>query len=463
MSNNAQQQGSAPWLALASICIATFLVPLSMSALNLALPAMSKELNADAVLVSWVPTINLWGSMVLMLPAGKIADMVGRKQVYLIGVLFFSLASLLVLVINTIEWVLIIRVLQGFASAAIFATAVAIVSTLFSEKNRGMALGLTSTSVYLGLTCGPLIGGWLTEVAGWRSVFWAPVPITLVAMLFVIAYVRSDRKQQAAGRLDWLGSVLFAGWTTAFFLGLSGLPDPAYIGLVVVGLVLLFLFLRQQGQSPHPLVRLKAVANNRIFSRSLMASLFMYGAHYPVLFLLSLYLQYIQGMSPSESGQLILLQALIMALLAPFAGRLSDRYQPRLIASVGCLVYGLGFALLMFIGKGTSPSYIAVALIILGVGFGLFSSPNTNAALSSVPSDRLSIASALMNLARTLGNMFSMAVVVLLFNMLLGNQAIEPESYDQLLSVIRYSLLLACGYTLVAAYNSYMRGNLVRD
>ncbi len=460
MSDYYTQNPSARWLALASICIATFLVPLSMSAVNIALPAMAEALQADAVLLSWVPTSNLLGSMMLMLPAARVADIVGRKKVYLVGVLMFCITSLMVIWIDTIEWLLVSRFLQGLASAMVFGTGMAIVTSVFANAKRGTALGLTATSVYLGLSCGPMIGGWLTEVIGWRSVFWAPVPFALISVVLVILNVKGDYKAEGKQKLDWLGSCLFALWISAFFFGLSGLPDPGYLISLLIGIGLFFLFLRQQANAPYPLIRLKALANNKVFSRSILSSLFMYGAHYPVLFLMSLYLQYLQGMSPSESGQLILIQALTMACLAPFAGRLSDRYEPRIIATLGCLLYGAGFGLLLFINAATSQAYIILALLLLGMGFGLFSTPNNNAAMGSVPADRLSIGSALLNLARTMGNMFSMTLVVMLVNLVMGSAEITPEQYPDLLRVIKVSFALAFAYTLVAAHASYSRGNV---
>lgn len=460
MSDYYIQNPAARWLALASICIATFLVPLSMSAINIALPAIANELQADAVLISWVPTSNLLGSMMLMLPAARVADIVGRKKVYIVGVLMFCVTSLMVIWIETIEWLLVSRFLQGLASAMVFGTGMAIVTSVFANGKRGTALGLTATSVYLGLTCGPMIGGWLTEVLGWRSVFWAPVPFALISVLLVVMNVKGEYKAEGKQKLDWVGSGLFALWISAFFFGLSGLPDPSYFICLLAGVALFFLFLRQQGSAEYPLVRLKVLANNKVFSRSMISSVFMYGAHYPVLFLMSLYLQYLKGMSPSESGQLILLQALVMACLAPFAGRLSDQFEPRIIATTGCLIYGSGFAMLLWIDASSSQAYIAAALLALGMGFGLFSTPNNNAAMGSVPPDRLSIGSALMNLSRTMGNMFSMTLVVLLVNLVMGEAEITPEQYPDLLRVIKVAFALALAYTLVAAYASYSRGNV---
>jgi len=453
---------SARWLALASICIAVFLIPQSMSSVNIALPAIADALSADAVLISWIPAANLWGSIVLMLPAGRLADMIGRKRIYLVGVVGYAMSSLLVLLVDSVETLLLVRVMQGLASGLVFGTAMAIVATVFADNNRGTALGLTATSVYLGLTCGPLIGGWLTEHIGWRSVFWGPVPFAFIAIGLVMIYVQNDSRSrsESSDKLDWTGSLLFMLMISSLLYGLSGLTELHNAVVFAVGLLLLVVFIKQQNRAEFPLVRLKVLAQNRVFSRSLAASFFMYSGNYPILFLLSLYMQYLQGLSPSEAGQLILIQALLMAILAPIAGRMSDRYEPRLIATTGCLLFSAGFAVLAFIGDDSPLSLIIAGLVLLGIGFGLFSSPNNNAAMGSVAKDRLSIASALLNLARTAGNMFSMAIVMLLVHVSLGSNQIEPEQYPQLLQVIRIGLIIGCGYTLLAAWFSYSRGNV---
>ena len=181
------------------------------------------------------------------------------------------------------------------------------------------------------------------------------------------------------------------------------------------------------------------------------------------LFLLSLYLQYLQGLSPSEAGQMILVQASIMAFLAPISGRLSDRFEPRLIATVGCLFFSAGFGTLIFLQLDSSLNHVIVSLALMGIGFGLFSTPNNNAALGSVPKERLSIASALLNLSRTSGNMFSMAIIMLLTSHFLGSEQISPERYPDLLIVVKLGFATACGYSFLAAWFSYSRGKVTRQ
>lgn len=459
VSDDPYASASVRWLTLISICVATFLMPLNMSSVNVALPAIAADLNVDAVLISWIPTMNLLGAIALQLPAGRIADMIGRKKVFLAGLLLFTLSSVAVILIDDIYWLLLMRLLQGIAGAMVFGTGMAIVSQVFAQHGRGMALGLTSTSVYLGLTCGPPIGGWLTEWWDWHAVFLAPLPLAVLCAVLVAIHVRETERQQDQ-HLDWVGSLLFIAASSLFFVGLSELPELLGGMLALGGLLLLAAFVYQQEHSPYPLIRLRRMVQNLVFFRSIQASFLMYAANYPLQFLLSLYLQYIRGLSPADAGQLMLLQAMMMAILAPLAGRLSDRLEPRILASLGCVFFAIGFVILALLDQDSGLSQVVIALLVMGTGFGLFSSPNNNGALSVVPHDKLSIASSLLNISRTLGNMLGMAVVVFLFNLFIGNAQLVPEQYPALMRLLEIAFMLCAGYALVAAWRSWSRGKV---
>ena len=204
--------------------------------------------------------------------------------------------------------------------------------------------------------------------------------------------------------------------------------------------------------------RLSALRANRIFNRSLLSAFFIYGSSFSMVFLLSLYLQYIYELSPSEAGKIVLIQTLIMMVLAPITGRLSDRFEPRVLSTFGCLLFVIGYAMLFRLDMHTSLNY--VMLVFLGLGSGFFSSPNNNAAIGSVPADKLSIAAAILNLARTMGNMVSSAVVMTLFSVTMGGAAITSELYPQLLLVIKITMGLSVCYALIAATFSYRRGTI---
>jgi len=454
------QNTRARWLALLSVCLAIFITSVTMSAANIAIPSIARDLDASAKAVSWIPTSFLWGNIVLLLPAGRLADMIGRKRMYILGVTFFSLFSLCIFIVNDINSLLTLRVFQGFSVALITATSMGIIGAVFANSNRGAALGMTSSSVYLGLSCGPIIGGWLTVEFGWRAVFWMPTPVLLASLLLIFIFVKGEWKSLKVETLDKVGSVLFAAWVSAFFIGMSDVEEMSNFALLILGIGLFFLFIKQQANAASPLIRIRALRANRIFSRSILSSFLMYSANFPIVFLMSLYLQYIHQLSPLEAGQLVLIQTFIMMILAPIAGRLSDRYEPRYLATGGCFSFAIGLAILFWIDMDTSLTYIFVGLIFLGIGFGLFSSPNNNAIISSASKDKLSIASALLGLSRNMGNMFSTAIVMMLMSVMLGSQSIGADNLDQLLAVIRIVLVLTLISALSACYFSFTRGQI---
>ena len=458
-----QQYPAARWLALASISIANFIVSLTMSAANIAVPVIARDLNANAVLVSWVPTAFLLANAVLLLPAGRMADIHGRKKVFLTGMSVFCVACLMASLAPNIELLLATRLLQGFGGALAFATGLAIVMTIFTSENRGTALGVASATLYFGLSCGPILGGWFTEHYGWRSVFLFPVVLGGVSIALIVLRLRGEWISEELVKVDWFGAALFAAWTSCLFIGISYIPETWSFGLIGAGVAILVVFVKQQLRSRHPLIRFRAIRENRIFSRSLLCNLCIYASNYPFVFLFSLYLQFIAGMSPGKAGQLMVLQPIMMAVVAPVAGRLSDQFEPRLLATTGCLIMAAAFALLQGIGTQPSILYIGLSLVTLGLGFGLFTTPNNNAALSAMRKDRLGIGSALLNLARVMGNMIGTALVLSLVSLFIGHAQIRPEQYPALLSVIRLALTSSCILSLVAAWLSYARGNIRRD
>lgn len=451
---------SAKWLVLVSICLTNFLNSVTNSSVNVATPTIASALQANAILVSWIPTSFLLSSVVMLLPAGRLADIHGRKKLYVSGIVIFIITSILASLSVSIEMLLAIRLLQGIGSAMIFATGLAIITSVFPAENRGVSLGIASASVYFGLSCGPLIGGWFTEVYGWRSVFLFPVPFSMIACALIVVNLKGEWKSQSPTRVDWLGGLIFAIWSSAFFIGVSTLPGKVSYLLLGIGAACLILFYYQQVNSKHPLVRFRAIMDNHVFSRSLMASVCVYASNYPLIFLFSLYLQFIQGLSPHGAGQIMVLQAITMAILAPIAGRLSDRFEPRIIATGGCLIMACAFGMLDRINDHTSLYYIAGCLMTLGFGFGLFTTPNNNAALSAIDRERLGIASALLNLSRVIGNMTGIAMVMILVSLIIGHAEIKPQQYPALMTTIRWALALSCIYALSGAYFSFTRGNI---
>jgi EmrB/QacA subfamily drug resistance transporter len=433
---------------------------MTMSAVNIAVPAIALDFNANAILVSWVPTAFLLANAIFLIPAGRVADLHGRKKVFIIGMSIFSLACLMAVLAPNVELLLVTRLLQGLGGALAFATGLAIVMSIFNRENRGTAIGIASATLYFGLSCGPVVGGWFTNHYGWRVVFLFPLVLGGISILMIILRLKGEWKNDQASGVDWYGGIIFAIASSLLFIGISMIPGITSVILLITGFLFSIYFVYQQLHSSKPLIHFKAIMENRVFSRSLMGNLCIYWSNYPFIFLFSLYLQFIRGMSPVEAGQIMVLQPITMAVIAPLAGRMSDRFEPRVIATTGCLVMACAFGILQVLGTETPVVLICLAMLVQGLGFGLFTTPNNNAALSSLDKSRYGIGSALLNFARVSGNMIGTAMVLLLVSIFIGKVEIRPDQYAALLQVVKIAVGMSFLLALIGSYFSHARGNI---
>jgi EmrB/QacA subfamily drug resistance transporter len=445
-------------LVVAIICLGSFLSPMSMASFTVAIPAMAAELRADAVSVSLLPTVFLLSSVALMLPCAKLADNLGRKRVYTLGIALNACASLAAFAAPDVEWILLLRFIQGAGSAMIFSTSLAIITAVFPASERGLPMGLNTAAVYLGLTVAPALGGLITDSFGWRAVFLLPVPFSAMLLAVISSRMPGEWRHERYSPFDWTGAIIFASWSVALVVGLTGLPAWPGVLALLLSLCLFALFIWQQSHHGEPLIRVQLFRENRVFSFSLATAWLMYASTYSLTFLLSLYLQYVRGLTALEAGQVILVQAIAMAMLAPVAGRLSDSVQPRILCTLGCLCCAAGFALLSRVDFDTPTSYIVTSQFIMGIGFGLFSTPNNNAVMSAVHSRDIGVASATVNLARVSGNLVGISLVNLLVQQLLGDRAIEADHYPALLTTVNVAMTFSLGLALVASVVSASRG-----
>jgi MFS family permease len=268
---------------------------MGMAAVNVAIPSMANDLLADANKVGWLPTIYLLSNVAFMLPVGKLADNFGRKRVYMAGLLLNAVAAIMCGVASSIDIILFWRFVQGLAAAMIFGTGIAIVTSVVPSNKRGSALGIVAACVYIGLTIAPAIGGYLTEVFSWRAVFYFQVPPVLALIVFMFVAIKGEWKNQEKTRFDFVGTGLFALFASCFVYGMSKLPSAFGMVITALSLLSLLVFLIHQSKSSRPLIRLQMFSESRVFSLSLASSFFMYGSNFAIIFLLSLYLQYIYG------------------------------------------------------------------------------------------------------------------------------------------------------------------------
>lgn len=412
-------------IVLYATTLSAFITPFMGSSVNVALPVMAQDLSMTALTLSWVPSSFLLAAAITLVPLGRLADIFGRKKFFFWGAIIFTLASLLCSWSPTATFLILARIIQGIGGAMIFSTGTAILVAAFPVRERGGILGINIAAVYVGLTIGPFIGGLLTEQLGWRCIFLFTALFGFM-MLLLILFMAKEEWQSANGEhFDFTGSLLYAIALFAVMYGFSLLPDLQAGGLILFGIVCLFFFVRHQLRVPYPLLNIHLFRDNRVFAFSNLAALINYCATFAVTFLLSLYLQHIQALTPLQAGMILIAEPAVQASFSPLAGRLSDRFEPGIIASIGMALNVAGLIPLMFINFATSISYIVFCLIVLGLGFALFSSPNVNAAMSAVENKYYGIASATLATMRMIGQMFSMGITMLVFAVFLGDRPLD--------------------------------------
>jgi len=438
--------------------LAGFLTPFDGSAVLIALPAMGAEFHMDAISLSWIGTAYLLAAALFLVPFGRIADIYGRKRVFLYGIAIFTIASLVMTMVPATNLLIAVRVFQGFGGALIYGTSIAILTTVFPPGERGKVLGIYITAVYLGLTIGPFLGGVLTQYLGWRSIFFVNVPIGIIACLLILWKLDGEWADSAGERFDYLGSVIYACSLVMVMYGFSIVPDFSGIALIIAGCIAGVAFALYEMRIPMPVLDMRLLTKNRVFAFSNLAALINYSATFAVTFLLSLDLQYTKEFTPEIAGLILIIQPAMMTVISPLAGRLSDRVDPQLVASAGMAVTALGLFMLVFVIESTSLWYIIACLVVLGVGFGLFSSPNTNAIMSSVEKRYYGVASGMNGTMRLMGQMFSMGIAMMIFAVVIGPVEITREFFPQFVASMHYAFVLFTILCIIGIGASLMRG-----
>lgn len=442
--------------------MASFLTPFMASSINVALPNIQKDFDVDAIMLTWAPTTYLLSCCVFMLPLGKLADLIGRKLIFVIGISIFTVSSLACAASPDFWAFLVFRLFQGLGTSMIFGTAMAMLATVYPPGERGKVIGINVAVVYTGLSSGPFIGGLITEHFTWRGIFGATIPLGLVTIFVSLRKLTWSWRYTGKEKFDIFGSILYGFSILSFMIGLSTLPALEGIGLIVSGMCLFYFFLRYELNLEHPVINLKLFQTNRAFTFSSLAALINYSATFAVTFLLSLYLQYIKGLNSKEAGLVLMAQPVTMALVAPISGKLSDVTEPGKLASLGMIVTSVGLFMLSFMSEATSMTVIILNLIFLGVGFSVFSSPNMNAIMTSVEKTDYGFASGVAGSMRLLGQTLSMGLAQLVFAVFLGAVRLTPEIYPQFMQSIKVALVLFSVICAAGIYPSFARGKVYK-
>lgn len=437
----------------------TFLI----SSVNIALPAIEKSFGLNAVTLSWVVTSFLLSTAMFLLPFGRWGDLTGIRWLFKTGVVVFTLSSLMCGFAPSGTWLIIFRFIQGIGAACSSTTGLAILVSSFLPQQRGRVLGFSVAAVYLGLAFGPFAGGYITQFLGWRSIFFLSAILGILTTAIAIMYLGKDEANMDAERkIDLRGTILYMIGLVILVYGSSQIPSLTGWLLLASGILTLFVFWRMETKSAYPVIDTGLFTKNRLFAFSNLAALINYSATFAIVFLLSLYLQKIAGLSPRSAGTILVAQPAVMAIFSPIAGRLSDRIQPRYLTTIGMSMCTTGLAAFAFLSLST-PVWIIVCLLFwLGLGFALFSSPNMNTIMSAVSKSQYGLASGTSATMRVLGQIVSMTIATLFFAAFIGNQAIETVPDHLFISAIRWGFFTFSLVSVVGIFFSYNRGQIHR-
>lgn len=441
------------------IALASFLPPFAISSINIALPSIANEFAMDAISQGWVSISYLLTSAMLLIPLGRFADIHGRKKMFIFGTAIFTLSSFLLAISTATTYFISARVLQGIGSAMLFGTGVAILTSVFPSGEKGKALGINTAAVYLGLSLGPAIGGFLTQQFGWRSIFLLNVPSGLTMICLICLKLKGEWAESKGEKFDLIGSFIYCLMLVALMYGFSSLSTMTSAWLIPIGAVGILAFVKWETKVTSPILNIHIFRNNTVFAFSNLAALINYSATNAVSFLLSLYLQYIKGFSPQNAGLVLLSQPVIQAIFSPLAGRLSDKIEARIISSVGMACTAVGLSLLAFLNEITPLEFIVTSLVLLGFGFALFSSPNMNAVMSSVEKRFYGVASGTIATMRHIGQMMSMIIATTMFAVYIGGTQITPEYYPLFLISAQTAFIIFAVLCFAGIFASLARGN----
>jgi MFS family permease len=445
---------------------AAFIFPFTASSMNIAIPLIGKEFEVIATSLSWVVSALMLTSIALSVPFGRFADLWGKRRIFNIGIFVFFAATLVITFTPSFPFLIVFRILQGVGAAMFTSTNNALLMDVFPASERGRVLGLSVMATYIGLTCGPVFSGFIVHYLGWRAVFTITALFTLV--VFIIAIVSSSRlsKNQmpalgildadvAGGRAGGVGInpaniVLYMLAILSTMYGLTIFSQNIYSYIFLgAGIVLFVVFAKHATMVDRPVIEVRLFRNNLRFVTSNAVALLQYSATFALGYIMSIYLQVVKGFPADIAGLILIAQPLMMAIISPIVGRLSDRRSPFNIASIGMAICAVAMLSLLTIDENASLLHIILNLLAVGVGFGIFTSPNTNAILSCVSPKDYSVANSILGTMRSSGQLISMAIITIVTHFSIGDMLIEAAGTAGIMATFRMSFLV---FAIICAF-----------
>ncbi|KUO50833.1 MAG: multidrug MFS transporter [Desulfitibacter sp. BRH_c19] len=450
-------------LILLAIGIGTFMGPLDGSVVNIALPSISGHYDVSLAIVEWVVMSYLLVISSLLLTYGRMGDLYGYKKIYILGFIIFAIGSLLCGLSPTIFLLIVFRAVQAIGAGMMMSMGPAIITHITHPKERGKSLGMIAISVSIALTTGPILGGFLTSHFGWQSVFFINIPIAIIAIIMAVKLIPTIESQERQP-FDIIGSFIlfFALISILFPLSYAekiGWGNPLISTLIITGILLLIAFLILEKRIAYPMLDL-SLFKNKLYSMGNLSAMINYMAMYSVILIMPFYLQQLLEMSPSQAGLMLIPMPLVTMVVAPISGTISDKVDTRYVSSTGMAVTAFGLWLLSTLDVNSSLLFIGTAFAVIGLGTGMFQTPNNSAVLGSVPPNRRGIASSMLAIMRNIGMVLGVAIAGAIFSSRLNLLMEEQGMVQAYAGAMNATFLVAAGLALIAVLTSLVRGSL---
>ena len=442
-------------LILVICTVLSFFTVFAVNAVTIVIPSIASEYHMSNIIQNWVTIIFLLVVAVLSVPAGQISGKYGLKKVTIVSVILFIIISIANVLVTSQEQFLACRLILGISLAFINVTSMAMIVSAFPPEERGTALGINITGVYIGLSLSPVLGGILNYNLGWRSVVLFGVPFLFVILALLLTRISDEWITFKGIPIDIKGSLSYGVGMALFMYGFTILNTQQGIILTVLGIAILVVFGIIELRQNHPVFDIRFFKNHKFLSAN-FASLCAYLATYAVTTILNYHLQYIKGLDSQTAGIILLAAPLCQVVLAPIAGRLSDKFVPQILAAMGMALGTISLFLFSSLNAQTPMLYLIISMIVYGIGFGLFSPPNTNVIMGSVPPKDTSIASASVATMRTVGQAMSMGILTLVFAFVMGDVPIIEKYYPLLTQSCQITCIICLVLCVLSVFASFV-------
>ncbi|WP_418792336.1 DHA2 family efflux MFS transporter permease subunit [Phosphitispora sp. TUW77] len=455
------------WLVFGNVAVGTFMATLDGSIVNVALPTISVNFGVGKETLQWAVTAYLLTISSLLLAFGRLADIIGKNRVYAAGFLGFVLGSALCGSAVTVHQLIILRIVQAIGAAMMMANAMGLITSCFPPRERGRALGSMGTVVALGSLTGPALGGFLVSSMGWRAIFYINIPIGILGFIAALFILPRDKDILQKQKFDYFGALLFGGGITSFLLALSEGQEYGWLShkvlfLFAISVILLGLFFIAELKIRQPMIDL-SLFRNRMFLAGNLAGLLSFVAMFFANYLLPFYMAEILGLKPYQMGLVMTAFPVVMALTAPLSGWLSDKIGPLLLTTGGLTINAIGLFLLADISIDMSPLSVAWKMALMGLGAGMFQSPNNSSVMGTVPPPKLGIAGGVVATVRNVGMVIGVALSVAIFNArftALKSVITYKAAYVEALSLV---FTIAAIIALFGAAISFVKGGVISE